>query len=44
MKLDFSQIENDPRICSHTKWGFAAKTHNVLNEQELTEVFQKSLT
>ena len=44
IKLDFSQIENDPRILFAHKNGFVAKTHNVLNEQELTDVFQKSLT
>ena len=44
LKLDFSQIENDPRILFAHKNGFVAKTHGVLNEQELTEVFQKSLT
>ena len=43
-KIDFSQIENDSRILFAHKNGFVAKTHNVLNEQELTEVFQKSLT
>jgi hypothetical protein len=43
-QIDFSQIENDPRILFAHKNGFVAKTHNVLSEQELTEVFQKSLT
>ena len=43
-KLDFSQIETDSRILFAHKNGFVAKTHTVLNKQELTEVFQKSLT
>ena len=43
-KLDFSKIENDSKILFAHKNGFVAKTHNVLNEQELTEIIQKSLT
>ena len=34
----------DSKILFAHKNGFVAKTHNVLNEQELTEIIQKSLT
>jgi hypothetical protein len=43
-KIDFSQIENDPNILFAHKNGFVAKTHNILNDQKLTEIIKKSLT
>ena len=42
-KIDFSQVENDNHVLFAHKNGFVAKTHNVLDEQELTELFRKSL-
>ena len=41
-KIDFSQIETDNRVLFAHKNGFVAKTHKVLDEQELTELFRKS--
>ena len=42
-KLDFSRIEKDNRVLFAHKNGFVAKTHNILDTQELTELFEKSL-
>lgn len=41
-KIDFSQIETDNRVLFAHKNGFVAKTHKVLDEQELAELFRKS--
>ena len=41
-KIDFSQIETDNHVLFAHKNGFVAKTHKVLDEQELTELFRKS--
>ena len=41
--IDYSAIENDEKVLFAHKNGFVAKTHKVLNTNEITELIEKSL-